>query len=132
MLYLIIVLMLIGPWAQAAETMTAEDAANRFCEAFNRNTTEDASGQAPYCEYEDPFFGQSSVSLYLSPARGFTMGHLLDTLDDGPMCDIFVETFANYNPPVGQEIETLRNNGWVLRLYAVQNDVSRLGNTCAL
>ena len=123
--YLAIALMLIGPWAQAAEPMTAEDAAIRFCEAYN------SRGES-YCEYEEPFFGQSSVDLYFPPARGFTMGHVLDTLEGGLMCDLLFEGLARYNPPIGQEIETLRNNGWVLRLYAVQSGVSRLGNTCAL
>ena len=121
--YLVIALMLIGPWAQAAEPMTAEDAAIRFCEAYN------SRGES-YCEYEEPFFGQSSVDLYFPPARGFTMGHVVDALSGDMVCSLMIEGFAQYEPPIGQEIKTLRNNGWALRLFAVQNDVSKLVNTC--
>ena len=128
--YFVIALMLIGPWAQAAETMTAEDAANRFCEAYNLNQA--PSAQAPYCKYEDPFFGQSSVDLYIYVKDGFTIGHGVEAFSDNLMCELLFEGFANYNPPIGQEITTLRNYGWVLRIYAAKNDVSRLANTCKL
>ena len=130
--YLVIALMLIGPWAQAAEPMTAEDAANRFCEAYNGGVTRQPGKQASYCEHEYPLYGPPAVSLYFPPARGYTMGHVLHTLEGIIMCDLLFEGFAAFNPPIGQEIETLRNDGWVLRLYAVQSGVSRLGNTCAL
>ena len=103
--------------------MSGEDAATRFCEAYN------AKPRAQ-CQYEDPFFGQSSVDLYIQPNQGFSISHVVEAFSDNMMCDIMFESFIKVRPPIGEEIKVLRNEGWVLRLIAEQGGVTRVANTC--
>ena len=104
--------------------MTGEDAATRFCEAYNAR-----SGDAQ-CQYEDPFFGQSSVDLFFKPSPGFSIGHVVEAFSANMMCDLMFEGFTQYQPPVGEEIKVLRNEGWALRLIAEEGGVTRVANTC--